>query len=162
MRLSDLTSLSLPRSTAATLLEFEWSPSGVPAEAIQQKRRALLQRSSHRVQEIKAKRAQAKSRAEVRGPSEAQERSKAKEARPTSCEAKTKSEPPKTKTKQKGQQTAVQTTETAHSITAGNSKLLPPGNTTLQDIFCVTLCPKYLMVSCTLTTSCYPLPAMRV
>ncbi|XP_029923683.1 centrosomal protein of 295 kDa isoform X3 [Myripristis murdjan] len=124
----------LSHSHTATLLEFEWSPSGVPAETIQQKRRALLQRSSHRVQEIKAKRAQAKSQAEVRGPSEAQERTKPREARPASCEAKTKSEPPNTKTKQKRKQTAVQTTETAHSITAGSSKLLPPVSDRLKKV----------------------------
>lgn len=46
-------------------------------DVCQQRRRALLQRSSHRVEEMKAKRALSKTQSAVRAPPEAREQSKA-------------------------------------------------------------------------------------
>uniref|UniRef100_UPI003AAB0394 uncharacterized protein cep295 n=1 Tax=Centroberyx gerrardi TaxID=166262 RepID=UPI003AAB0394 len=133
------------QTLAATLLEFGWSPSGGLQEAFQQKRSALLQRSSRRVEQIK--RAAAKTQPEVQGPSEGQRRSKAEEPRPISCKAKTKSEPQlKTNTKTKGEQAEDQTPETARFVTVGSSKQkktqLPPpvSDTRLKKVGEVKIC----------------------
>ncbi|XP_071396494.1 uncharacterized protein cep295 [Centroberyx affinis] len=116
---------------AATLLQFEWGPSGGLQEAFQQKRSALLQRSSRRVEQFKTNRAAGKTQPEVQGPSEAQRQSKAEEPRPISCKAKTKSEPQlKANAKPKREQAEDQTTEAARFVTTGSSKQkktqLPP------------------------------------
>ncbi|XP_037631419.1 centrosomal protein of 295 kDa isoform X4 [Sebastes umbrosus] len=73
------------------LLEFQRGPSRGLQEVHQQKRRALLERSSRRVEQIKAKGALAKIQPEIRALSEAREPSKATQPQPATC--KTKSEP---------------------------------------------------------------------
>lgn len=65
------------------VLEFQWGPDGGQQDALEQKRRALLQRSQLRVQEIKAK--GAKTRHETQAPRKTRETSsKAKSADPRS------------------------------------------------------------------------------
>lgn len=75
------------------LLEFQWGPNGGMEDVCQQRRRALLQRSSHRVEEMKAKRALSKIHSAVQAPSEAREQSKARGHHPPDG-GKAKSEPP--------------------------------------------------------------------
>ncbi|XP_054460001.1 centrosomal protein of 295 kDa isoform X2 [Anoplopoma fimbria] len=101
-----------------TLLEFQWGPSTGLQEDRQQKRRALLQRSSRRAEEIKAKGALAKIQPEIKAPSEAKETSKAKRSQPATCKAKMKSETQhKTNAMSKGGQTELhRNTEKADSI----------------------------------------------
>nr|XP_020479192.1 centrosomal protein of 295 kDa isoform X2 [Monopterus albus] len=83
-------------------LEVQWGPSQELQEVCQQKRTALLQRSSRRVEEIKAKAALAKVQPDIQAGSEAREQSKAGESQPLTCEAKTKLGPQhKTKDKSK-------------------------------------------------------------
>ncbi len=109
---------------SVTLLEFQWGPNLGLQEVYQQRRRALLQRSSRRVEEIKAK-----GLAKIQAPSEAREQSKAKESQPVTCKAKTKSEPRcKTNTKSKGGQAEPhQTTEKSGFIKQKKPQLPPPG-----------------------------------
>ncbi|XP_044058281.1 centrosomal protein of 295 kDa isoform X2 [Siniperca chuatsi] len=105
------------------LMEFQWGPSRDLQEVYQQKRRALLQRSSRRVEEIKAKGALAK----IQAPSEARKQSK--DSQPATCKAKTKSEPQhKTNTKSKGGQAEHQTTEKSGFITQKKPQLPPPAS----------------------------------
>ncbi|KAM7398864.1 hypothetical protein PAMP_018173 [Pampus punctatissimus] len=86
-----------------TLLELQWGPSRGLQEA-QKRRAALLQRSTRRVEEIKAKGAQR----EKQAPPETGEQSKTKESPPVTHNVKIKSEPQdlkrnlKTNTKSKG------------------------------------------------------------
>ncbi|XP_040902301.1 centrosomal protein of 295 kDa isoform X1 [Toxotes jaculatrix] len=65
-------------------LEFQWGPNRGLQEVNQQKYRALLQRSSCRVENIKAKGAVAKIQPEIQAPPEAREKSKAEESQPVS------------------------------------------------------------------------------
>ncbi|XP_065816078.1 centrosomal protein of 295 kDa [Labrus bergylta] len=75
------------------LLEFQWGVVGGSLQDVsQQKRRALIQRSSRRVDEIKAKAALAKIQPKIQVPSKAREPSRAKECHPVSRKAKTNSE----------------------------------------------------------------------
>ncbi|XP_034385039.1 uncharacterized protein cep295 isoform X3 [Cyclopterus lumpus] len=111
-----------------TLLEFQWGSSRGLQEVHQQKRSALLQRSSRRVEEIKAKGALAKVQPEIRAPSEAREQPKAKESKPVPCKAKVKSETrhrPDTKSKG-GHPEPHQTTEKSGSIKQKKPQLPPP------------------------------------
>ncbi|XP_041797112.1 centrosomal protein of 295 kDa-like isoform X2 [Chelmon rostratus] len=108
--------------THPVMLQFEWGPSRGLQDVHQQKRRALLQRSSHRVEEIKARRALAKIQHEIQAASGAKEQSK---ARPATCKAKTKSEPQhETNTKTKGGQREQQNNENSGFIK--QKKPLPP------------------------------------
>ncbi|XP_069569106.1 uncharacterized protein cep295 [Brachyistius frenatus] len=110
-----------------TVLEFQWGPSRDLQQVYQKKRRALLQRSNRRVEEVKAKGALAKIQLETRTPSEAREQCKAKEAPPDTCRTNTKSEPPhKTDTKPKGGQAAHQTTKKSTFIKQKKPQLQPP------------------------------------
>ncbi|XP_031719464.1 uncharacterized protein cep295 isoform X2 [Anarrhichthys ocellatus] len=111
-----------------TLLEFQWDPSRDLQELHQQKRRALLQRSSRRVEEIKAKGALAKIQPEISAPPEAREQSIAKESKPVPSKAKMKAETQhKTNTKSKGGQAEPhQTNERSGSIEQKTPQLLPP------------------------------------
>ncbi|KAM7412571.1 hypothetical protein PAMA_020110 [Pampus argenteus] len=91
----------------ATLLELQWGPSRGQQEA-QKRRAAFLQRSTRRVEEIKAKGALVKAQREIQAPPETGEQSKTKESPPVAHKVKTKSEPQdlkrnlKTNTKSKG------------------------------------------------------------
>ncbi|TDH15402.1 hypothetical protein EPR50_G00030590 [Perca flavescens] len=112
------------------LLEFQWGPSRGLQEVHHEKRRALLQRSSRRVEEIKAKATRAKIQPEVQAPSVAGEQSKAKESQPVTCKEKSKTEPQhKTSTKSKGGQAELhQTTEKSGFIKPKKPQLPPPGS----------------------------------
>lgn len=93
-----------------TFLEFQWGPSQDLQQVYQQKRQALLQRSSHRVEEIKSRRDGPKVQPEVQAPP--REQSKAKDSQPVSCKSKTKTEPqPKTNTKSEGGRAEQQTSD---------------------------------------------------
>ncbi|XP_045929282.1 centrosomal protein of 295 kDa isoform X2 [Micropterus dolomieu] len=110
-----------------TLLEFQWGPSGGLEEVCQQKRRALLQRSSQRVEEIKAKRGLAKSQPEIQAPSKAREQSKTKDSKSVTCKSKTKSDHQhKTNTKSKGEQAEHHQTEKSGFIKQKRPQLPPP------------------------------------
>ncbi|KAM6987529.1 uncharacterized protein cep295 [Tautogolabrus adspersus] len=74
------------------LLEFQWGVGGSLQDVSQHKRRALIQRSSRRVEEIKAKAVLAKIQPKIQVPSKARELSIAKESHPVTRKAKTKSE----------------------------------------------------------------------
>ncbi|XP_078103166.1 centrosomal protein 295 isoform X1 [Sander vitreus] len=110
------------------LLEFQWGPSRGLQEVHHEKRRALLQRSSRRVEEIKAKATLAKIQPEIQAPSEAGEQSKAKESQPVTYKEKLKTEPQhKTNTKSKGGQAELhQTTEKSGFIKQKKPQLPPP------------------------------------
>lgn len=95
---------------SVTLLEIQWVPDGGLQEVFQQKRRALIQRSTHRIEEIKAKRALAKTRPESR--------EKSKDSQPVSCKSKTKSKG--------GRAEQNQTTETS-GLKQKKPQLPPPG-----------------------------------
>ncbi|XP_044209509.1 centrosomal protein of 295 kDa [Thunnus albacares] len=119
----------------AMLLEFQWGPSRDQQEVHQKKRSALLQRSSRRVEEIKAKGALLKTQREIRAPAETGEQSKAKESPSVTCKAKTKSEPQdlkknlKTNTKSKGgkaEQAGDETVEKSGFIKHKKPQLHPP------------------------------------
>lgn len=90
---SDYITLSLFFSLySVMLLEFQWGPNRGMEHVCQQRRRALLQRSSHRVEEMKAKRALRNIQPAVQAPPEARGPSKARGHRPADgCKA--KSEP---------------------------------------------------------------------
>ncbi|XP_026185651.1 centrosomal protein of 295 kDa isoform X1 [Mastacembelus armatus] len=108
-------------------LEFQWGPSKVQ-EAYQQKRTALVQRSSCRVEELKAKVALAKVQPEVQAPSEAREQCKAKDSQLLSCRTKTESGPQHKANESKGGSAEQnQTTETSGLIQQMKSQLPPPG-----------------------------------
>ncbi|XP_071351833.1 centrosomal protein of 295 kDa isoform X2 [Trachinotus anak] len=109
-----------------TFLEFQWGPSRGLQEVNQQKRRALLQRSSRRMEDIKAKGALAKIQDEIQAPSEAREQSKAEQCQPVTCKAKTKSEPQHKTNKSKGGQTEQQQTEKSGFIKQRKPQLPPP------------------------------------
>ncbi|XP_041661097.1 centrosomal protein of 295 kDa [Cheilinus undulatus] len=100
---------------SGTLLEFQWGPSESLQEAYQQKCRALLQRSSRRVEEIKTKAALAKNQPKIQEPSKTRDKSSTKDSNPVICKAKTKSESQhKNKTSSRGGPAELQrTTETA-------------------------------------------------
>lgn len=116
-----------------TLLEFQWGPSGGLEEVCQQKRRALLQRSSQRVEEIKAKRGLAKTQPEIQAPSKAREQSKTKDSKSVTCKSKTKSDHQhKTNTKSKGEQAEQHQTEKSGFIKQKRPQLPPPGISTLH------------------------------
>ncbi|XP_056138891.1 centrosomal protein of 295 kDa [Lampris incognitus] len=91
------------------LLEFQCSPGKGQLEAFQQKRRVLVQRSNHRVEEIKARRVQA----------DTQKTSTAKCRQPNSCKARTNSEPPPGT---KSGQAASKTADASCLVTAGKSE----------------------------------------
>ncbi|XP_034556597.1 centrosomal protein of 295 kDa isoform X2 [Notolabrus celidotus] len=74
------------------LLEIQWGPTESQQEVCQQKCKALLQRSSRRVEEIKAKAARAKKQPKIQVPSKARERPAAQEPQQVTCRAKTKPE----------------------------------------------------------------------
>ncbi|XP_051254471.1 uncharacterized protein cep295 isoform X8 [Dicentrarchus labrax] len=126
--LQDETPQDKDQTDPAMLLEFQWGPIRGSQEVDQQKRRALLQRSSRRVEEIKAKRALAKMLPESRAPPEAREQSEAKGSQPVTCKGKTKSEPQhEINTKSKGGQTQQQqTTEKSGFIKQKKAQLPPP------------------------------------
>ncbi|TKS80614.1 Centrosomal protein of 295 kDa [Collichthys lucidus] len=93
-----------------TFLEFQWGPSRDLQQVYQQKRQALLQRSSHRVEEIKSRRDRPKVQPEVQAPP--REQPKAKDSQPVSCKSKTRTEPqPKTNTKSEGGRAEQQTSD---------------------------------------------------
>ncbi|KAF7651379.1 hypothetical protein LDENG_00111830 [Lucifuga dentata] len=122
------------QSHTAILLEFDCSPNRGLQETFQHKCRVLLQRSSRRVEEIKAKKAHIKAQSEVQGPSKAKE-SKANDPQPV-----------KVRTKLKGEQAGDKTTEMCGFVTAGNSKpkklQLPPtvGESRLKMLDEVKIC----------------------
>ncbi|XP_076591283.1 centrosomal protein 295 isoform X2 [Chaetodon auriga] len=104
------------------LLEFEWGPSRGLQDVHQQRRRALLQRSSNRVQEIKARGARAKIQPEIQ--TEAREQST---AQPVTCKARTKSEPQHgTKTRTKGGQAEQHQTTESSDLHKQKKPPLPP------------------------------------
>lgn len=71
-----------PSTHSVTLLQFDWGPSTGLKDVCQQRRRALLERSAHRVEKIKAKRTLGKTQPEAR------EQSGAKDRRPAvTCKA---------------------------------------------------------------------------
>lgn len=110
-------------------LDFQWGASRGLQEVNQQKRNALLQRSSRRVEDIKAKGALAKIHSKIQAPSEGREQSKAEESQLAACKAKTKSEPQhKTNKKSKGGQVEQQqTTEKSGFIKQKKPQFPPPG-----------------------------------
>nr|XP_046245960.1 centrosomal protein of 295 kDa [Scatophagus argus] len=88
-----------------TLLQFQWGPSGgLQEEACQRRRRALLQRSSHRVEEIKARRTRVRIHPEIQAGGQEQSEAQASQV-PLTCKAKTRAETQhKSKTKSEGGQ----------------------------------------------------------
>lgn len=116
---------------SVTLLEIQWGPSRGLQDVCQHKHRALLQRSSHRVEEIKAKRALGKIQSDIQAPSEARKQSKAKDCHPpVTCKA--KSEPQhKTNAKSKGGRAEQhQTTVKSGLIKQKTAQLPAPGIST--------------------------------
>ncbi|XP_070685424.1 centrosomal protein of 295 kDa [Pempheris klunzingeri] len=114
-----------------TLLEFPWGPSRGLQEVYQQKQRALLQRSSRRVEELKAKQALAKTqRNEIQAAPEAREQANAKDSHPATCKAKMESGPPhKRNVKSSGGQTEQhQLTEKSILIKQKKPQHSPPVN----------------------------------
>ncbi|XP_062275672.1 (E2-independent) E3 ubiquitin-conjugating enzyme FATS-like [Scomber scombrus] len=131
----------------ATLLEFEWGPSRDLQEAHQKKRRALLQKSSRRVEEIKAKAALVK----IQASSETGEQSKAKQSTSVACKSKTKSEKAQdpqrnlqTDTKSKGgkaEQTGEKTAQKSGFIKQKKSQLPPAvSDSRLKNVDEVRIC----------------------
>nr|XP_033486685.1 uncharacterized protein cep295 isoform X2 [Epinephelus lanceolatus] len=111
---------------SAMLLEFQWGPSRDLQEVHQQKRRALLQRSSRRVEEIKATGAFAKIQPKIQAPSEAREQSKAQDSQPVTCGAKMKSESQhKTNAKSKEEQAEPHQTTEKSGFTKQKKAQLP-------------------------------------
>lgn len=104
-----------------TLLDFQWGSSRLQ-EVHQQKRSALLQRSSRRVEEIKAKGALAKVQPEIRVPAEAREQPVAKGSKPVPCKAKMSETRHQADTESKGTRA-----EKSGSIKQKKPQLLPPG-----------------------------------
>ncbi|XP_033988661.1 uncharacterized protein cep295 [Trematomus bernacchii] len=82
-----------PEDNNQTHPDSQCGPGRGVTEVQQQRLRALQQRSSLRVEEIKARRALAKVKPEIQGPSEAREESKGKASPPGTCKANKKSEP---------------------------------------------------------------------
>ncbi|XP_056297464.1 uncharacterized protein cep295 isoform X2 [Pseudoliparis swirei] len=103
-----------------TLLDFQWGSSRLQ-EVHQQKRSALLQRSSRRVEEIKAKGALAKVQPEIRVPAEAREQPVAKGSKPVPCKAKMSETRHQADTESKGTRA-----EKSGSIKQKKPQLLPP------------------------------------
>ncbi|XP_036977228.1 centrosomal protein of 295 kDa isoform X3 [Acanthopagrus latus] len=115
--LTDETPEEKDQTQPVTLLEIQWVPDGGLQEVFQQKRRALIQRSAHRMEEIKAKRALSRTRPESREESE--------DAQPVS-QSKTKTEP-QHKTKSKGGRAEQnRTTETSGLLKQKKLQLPPP------------------------------------
>ncbi|GAA6223572.1 centrosomal protein of 295 kDa [Lates japonicus] len=124
-------------------LDFQWGASRGVQEVNQQKCNALLQRSSRRVEDIKAKGALAKIQSKIQAPSEGREQSKAEESQLAACKAKTKSEPQhKTNKKSKGGQVEQQqTTEKSGFIKQKKPQLPPPvSDSRLQKVGEVRIC----------------------
>ena len=115
------------------ILEFQWGPSR-GLQVNQQKRRALLMRSSHRVDHIKAKWASTKVQPEIQAPSEVTEQSKAEESPPVSCRVKTKEAEHKTNNSKRGHAEQQQTTWKSGFIMQKNPKLPSPGIFTLYHL----------------------------
>ncbi|KAK5905339.1 hypothetical protein CesoFtcFv8_006814 [Champsocephalus esox] len=82
-----------PEDNNPTHPDSQCGPGRGVAEVLQQRLRALQQRSSLRVEEIKARRALARVKPEIHGPPEAREKSKGKASAPGSCKANRKSQP---------------------------------------------------------------------
>ncbi|XP_035536030.1 centrosomal protein of 295 kDa [Morone saxatilis] len=142
--LQDETPQDKDQTDAVMLLEFQWGPIRATREVNQQKRTALLQRSSRRVEDIKARRALAKMLPESRAPSEAGEQSEAKGSQPVTCKAKTKSEPQHNiNTKSKGGQTQQQqTTDKSGFIKQKKTQLPPPvSESRLKRVDEMKICP---------------------
>ncbi|XP_033953526.1 uncharacterized protein [Pseudochaenichthys georgianus] len=76
-----------PEDNNQTHPDSQCGPGRGVAEVQQQRLRALQQRSSLRVEEIKTRRALAKVKPEIQGPSEAREKSAGKASPPGSCKA---------------------------------------------------------------------------
>lgn len=113
---------------SVTALEFQWGLGQSQQEVNQQKLAALLQRSNHRVEEIKAKVALAKTQRELQASSECIEQPKTKTSQPVTRKAKTKPEPRhKASMKSKGGQ-APQQMEKSGFIKQKKPQLLPPVN----------------------------------
>lgn len=111
---------NVPSIDPEMLLEIQWGPRKDLQDVHQEKRRALIQRSSCRVEEIKAKRALDKTQPEIRAPSEAREKSKAKQSQPkTKLEAQHKTKG--------GQAEPHQTTEKSAFNKQKKPTLPPPG-----------------------------------
>lgn len=109
-----------PSVPAAVLLEFDWTSDSDLQEVQQQKRRALLQRSSRRVEELKAKAALAKTQVEFQAPFKPRERSAAVASPADTCKGGTKSQPPPQASKSKegkAERTGGQTTVRPSCIT---------------------------------------------
>ncbi|XP_026047326.1 uncharacterized protein LOC113035808 isoform X1 [Astatotilapia calliptera] len=110
-----------------TVLEFQWGPCRDQPDVNQQKLAALLQRSNHRVKEIKAKVALAKTQRELQVLPEGSEQAKANTCQPVTCNTKTKLEPlHKASTKSKGEQAPQQMEESGFIKQQKPPQLLPP------------------------------------
>ncbi|XP_034722491.1 uncharacterized protein LOC117941633 [Etheostoma cragini] len=111
---------------SGTLLEFQWGPTRDQQEVHHKKRRALLQRSACRVEEIKAKATLAKIQPVSQAPSEAGEQSRSKESQPVPSKERSKTEPQhKTNTKSKGGQAELHQAEKTGFIKQKKPQLLP-------------------------------------
>ncbi|KAI9536922.1 hypothetical protein NQZ68_030146 [Dissostichus eleginoides] len=117
-----------PEDNNQTHPDSQCGPGRGVTEVQQQRLRALQQRSSLRVEEIKARRALAKVKPEIQGPSEAREKSKGKASPPGTCKANKKSEPQqKPNAKVKGGQAELHpTTEECDIITQKKPPRPPP------------------------------------
>lgn len=116
-----------------TVLEFQWGPCRDQPDVNQQKLAALLQKSNHRVKEIKAKAALAKTQRELQVLPEGSEQAKANTCQPVTCNTKTKPEPlHKASTKSKGVQAPQQMEESGFIKQQNPPQLLPPGTTRIK------------------------------
>ncbi|KAJ4936149.1 hypothetical protein JOQ06_017673 [Pogonophryne albipinna] len=116
-----------PEDNNQTHPDSQCGPGRGVTEVQQQRLRALQQRSSLRVEEIKARRALAKVKPEIQGPSEAREKSKGKASPPGTCKANKKSEPQqKPNAKVKGGQAELHPTTEECDITQKNTVHPPP------------------------------------
>ncbi|KAM6932934.1 uncharacterized protein cep295 [Xenentodon cancila] len=78
-----------------SVLEFQWGPGRGLQEVSEQRRRALLQRSNRRVEEIKAKGAGGRGQCDSKAPSKGSKKAAAKGVRSVTCKTKTKAELPR-------------------------------------------------------------------
>ncbi|CAI5692647.1 unnamed protein product [Oreochromis niloticus] len=110
-----------------TVLEFQWGPCRDQPDVNQQKLAALLQRSNHRVKEITAKAALAKTQRELQVLPEGSEQAKANTCQPVACNTKTKVELlHKASTKSKGGQGPQQMEKSGFIKHQKPPQLLPP------------------------------------
>ncbi|XP_026226538.1 centrosomal protein of 295 kDa isoform X2 [Anabas testudineus] len=131
------------QSHPVKFLEFQWGPSrDLQEEVYQQKRTVLLQKLSHRMEEIKAKGALTKIQPKNHDSSAVREPSKPEGSQPLTCKTKTKSGPQLKTHKSKGRPSEQRrTTEKPGFIEQKKPQPLPPvSDSRLKNVAEVKLC----------------------